>query len=119
MADQIETVNAVITSTRLGIEDHGVLSFTLGVEGDGWGQGFGGICLDNPPDKSGEDRKPSILPGYLLARLFSVLGVGKWEDLKGQHVRIRRNWNQIYSIGHYTRDKWFALEELETVAKGK
>ena len=43
-----EIKNARITRTTLGVEDHGILTAFLHLEGDGWGIGFGGYALDEP-----------------------------------------------------------------------
>lgn len=41
-----EILNAKITSTKLG-EEHGCLTAMLYLNGEGWGCGFGGYCLDH------------------------------------------------------------------------
>jgi hypothetical protein len=43
--------------------------------------------------------------------LLETLELEKWEDLKGAHVRIKREegWNgRIKEIGHFLKDKWFS-----------
>ena len=40
--------NARITSTMLGIEDHGILTCMLHLQQEGCGQAFGGYRLDAP-----------------------------------------------------------------------
>lgn len=37
---------AKITRVFWGKEDHGINTFSFSMEGKGWSQGFGGICLD-------------------------------------------------------------------------
>ena len=74
-----EILNGKITFTRLG-EEHGCLSANLIIEGDGWGCGFGGYCLDHWCAKAGEH---SSSDGYgAIIELMKILEVDFWEDLK-------------------------------------
>jgi len=46
----VTTLNAIIKSTRLGKEDHGIPTFNLTLQlSDGMHQGFGGWDLRHPP----------------------------------------------------------------------
>lgn len=72
--------NAKIKSTMLGYEDHGILTCFLMLEQDGSGQGFGGYRLDAPHNK------PSIFTDFWIKKILWVVGVDKWEDLKGKYV---------------------------------
>lgn len=105
----MEVKNAKITNTMLGCEDHGILSAWLTLDYGGTGQGFGGYALDGKPKDRGE-RSPHAACGLWVKRILEVVGVGKWEDLKGQHVRVRTNGGKVYAIGHLLEDKWFEPE---------
>ena len=99
--------NARIRSTMLGIEDHGIMTFFLNLEWSGAGQGFGGYALDG---KSGEiGHAKSII---CLRRILETVGVEKWEDLKGQLIRIKKDdeWGTIKTIGRILEDKWFDID---------
>jgi hypothetical protein len=108
-----ESGNARIASTMLGYEDHGILSSMLHLElGGGGQQGFGGYTLDDrPAEEYGGDRRPYVGAGLWLAQVLRVVGVSKWEDLKGKHVRYERRNGMIKKIGHIIEDKWFDAEE--------
>ena len=90
--------NAKIHSTQLGYEDHGILTAMLTLEGDGWGQGFGGWTL-RPQDGNAM--------AEWVAQTLKVVGVDRWEKLTGQHIRVERERGLIIGIGHIMDNKWF------------
>lgn len=112
---EIKEKNAQITSTMLGIEDHGIMSFMLYLNyGDGGGQGAGGWTLDDPVEKDGRFlRRVGTAEGMsLIMAILEVVGVEKWEDLKGQYIRVRQDWNKVHAIGNITKDKWLVFEQF-------
>lgn len=105
----METKNATIKSTMLGYEDHGILTIFLNLDYGDSGQGFGGYALDEFI-KGADARIPTVAVGKWIKGLLDVVGVEKWEALKGQHLRveIEGGWNgKIVRIGHFLKDKWF------------
>lgn len=73
--------NALIDSTMLGFEDHGIFTFSLGLDYGGTHQGAGLLCL------SGGDPTTYMESGIeLLAATLKVVGVEQWEKLKGRSV---------------------------------
>lgn len=105
----MEIINAQITSTMLGIEDHGIMTFSLGVKWQGCGQSFGGYTLDGKGGEIGHAK--SIIA---IRRVIETVGVEKWEDIKGKYVRLKKvdNFGPIIAIGNIIDDKWFSLEEF-------
>lgn len=105
--------NAVIESTMLGNEDHGIASSYLFLKGDAWGCGFGGYTLDGPYDHTKKKRLPSALMGWWVARVLETVGVEKWEDLTHKHVRAETEGlgGGVVAIGHFIKDKWFRPKE--------
>lgn len=107
--------NARITGTTLGVEDHGIFTCYITVEGEWGGQGFGGYAFDGPPP----ERKPGaerIGCGYGIDFIKGVLravGVDKWEDLVGKYVRIRHTHSEVSAIGNITKNQWFTPKELK------
>ena len=98
----MKEINAIIESTMLGIEDHGIMTFFLYLQYNSCGQGFGGYCLKG--DKSIE----------AIRKVLETVGVMKWEDLKGKYVRIRKpdTYNgRIEAIGHIVEDRWWSPTE--------
>ena len=98
-----EIVNAKITRTRLGNDDHGPTGW-LTLQWQSAGQGFGGYALLNRG-------KPHAVFGLWVMGVIDVVGVSTWEELTGQYVRIRRENGLIVAIGHITDDRWFTPKE--------
>lgn len=104
----METRNAKIKSTFLGIEDHGIMTCSLQLEGDSWGQGFGNYSF-------GGSKKPWSGFGIeAIAEIIEAVGVESWEKLPGTTVRVRREGHNdvIHSIGHIIKDQWVSLKEI-------
>lgn len=108
---QIE--NAKITGTNLGFEDHGILTFWIYLEFDGGGVGFGGYALD-AYDKTLEKRVGVGESLDLLKEIMEVVGVEKWEDIKGKYVRVdSEGWGgKALGIGNLIKDKWVYPERF-------
>ena len=111
MSRQTEIVNAKITGTMLGIEDHGIFTAYIFTEWAGSGCGFGGYSLggDTPEKASG-------YASAYIQRVLKTVGVEKWEDLKGKFIRVESEGlgGGIRRIGHIIEDKWFDPRELAT-----
>lgn len=102
--------NAKISSTMLGIEDHGIMTFSLGMTMDGCGQGFGGYALDGKAGKVGHSKSIQA-----IRKILETVDVMKWEDLEGKLVRIRKDSEfsgPIRAIGHIIEDRWFDIAEF-------
>lgn len=112
----IETRNAKIRSTMLGIEAHGIMSFMLDLDYGGSGQGAGGCALDS------YDKARNIRVGWgpgvkLIRTILETVGVESWEALKGQHIRVRASWSKVHAIGHFIDDKWLDFGEFFELEK--
>ena len=93
--------NATVKSTFLGIEDHGIFTFSIMLDFGSSVQGFGGPTLT------------ASWGGEYLAEVLEAVGVRSWERLPGTNVRARRNSNGILdAIGHIVEDRWFDREEF-------
>ena len=103
--------NAKIESTSLGYEDHGILTIFLGLDYSGAGQGFGGYALDQY-DELEKKRIPTKLSGIWIQKILEVVGVDKWEDLKGKYIRVESDMGKVYKIGNLLEEKWFEPENL-------
>src|SRR5690606_28267458 len=79
-----------ITATRLGYQDHGILTADLTIEWPGGGVSVGGFALDEPRDREGKDhsRKGTAYGLDHIIRIIETVGVEKWEDLKGERVIV-------------------------------
>lgn len=84
----------------LGIEDHGIFTFNLTLDyGDG-GQGAGNYGIDKPYGIA------------LIRKILNTVGVDKWEDLKGEHIRAQCSHTKVHAIGHFIDDKWLNFEDF-------
>jgi hypothetical protein len=73
---------ATVASVMYGIEDHGILTFSLYMTMGSCGQGFGNIVLrDEPGDRSGP---------RLKAELCELFGVENFDDIKGRQCFVLR-----------------------------
>lgn len=115
-----EIVNAKITNTQLGYEDHCIFTCMLTLEGGGWGCGFGGYALDEY--KKQYKKRIATQQGFqAIIELMETLEVRNWEELKGQYVRVvSQGWGgKIKKIGHLIKDKWFSFEDFFAENKGE
>lgn len=116
MMDKDEIINALIESTMLGFEGHGCMTCNLMLNYGGSVQGFGGYGFDDPiKDPSGKFlRREGCAWGMeFVISILRTVGVERWEDLKGKHIRVRRGpgWGgRVLAIGHIVEDKWFDPE---------
>jgi hypothetical protein len=105
--------NVIIKSTKLGIEEHGIFTAYLHLEGDGWGCGFGGYAMDTWIDR--ENKRVGTRFGCdFITGVLKTLEVDSWENLKGKMVRAEtEGWGgKILRIGHPIKDIWFDPKQL-------
>lgn len=109
----MEIRNAKITSTMLGREDHGILTFMVFVEFGCSGCGIGGYAIDQY-DRSTGKRVFSGKGLEAISKILETVGVDKWEDLPNKYIRIKDNgWGStIDEIGNLMEEKWFNLREF-------
>lgn len=112
----MEIKNAKISSTMLGREDHGIMTFMIYIDAFGFTCGIGGYCLDefNPTTRTRVFRAESM---EVISKILEVVGVDKWEDLPGKYIRIEDNGigSIVTKIGNIIEDKWFNLTEFFSV----
>lgn len=103
----VERENARVSRSFLGYE-HGILTIDLALQGDGWGQSFGGYPLDGPWSEVDGKRLASPVLGHWVAGILRALECDKWESVAGSLVRVERGQDgKIAAIGHYYKDRWF------------
>lgn len=99
---------ARITSTMLGLEDHGILTFFLHVDYGGKCQGIGGRLLS-----TGVPPRASSCVGDLVLGILRACGVRRWEDLPGRTIYA------LFEDGAGWSDQPIGIENLPTEAGGQ
>lgn len=104
--------NAKITDVSLGIGDHCCLTFSIVLKGSGWGTCFGGynLAFFNGTTFKGSESSEKGLEA--LKRIMDVVGVAKWEDIKGHYVRVKQQDRLVVGIGNIIENKWFEPREF-------
>lgn len=111
--------NAIIESTMLGREDHGLMTFMILVKFDKGGScGIGGWALDQY-DKNTKTRVFQAKSMEVISKILEVVGVETWEELPGKYIRFEDGgWGStITKIGNIIENKWFDIREFFTVEK--
>lgn len=105
--------NARITSTMLGREDHGIMTFMLYIDAGDFSCGVGGFCLDEFSTDS-QTRVFRAKSMKAISEILNVVGVDKWEDLPGKYIRFEDNgWGStVTKIGNIIDDKWFDMKNF-------
>lgn len=105
--------NARITSTMLGREDHGIMTFMIYIDAGDFSCGVGGFCLDefNTTTQTRVFRAESM---EAISEILNVVGVNKWEDLPGKYIRFEDNGfcSTVTKIGNIVNDKWFDMKNF-------
>lgn len=104
--------NALITDIDLSMADHGCLTLAMTLKGDSWGVVYGGYCLGKGYLDADDDFFSGSASGMeYLIRIMDTVGVEKFQDLKGKHVRVAtKRGDPVKIIGNIINDKWFDAE---------
>ena len=105
--------NAKITNVSLTMADHGCLTFYLTLEIPNGGCNYGGYCIGH--GYLGAKEFDGYEKGLVaMMQIMNVVGVERWEDLRGKYVRFEDNgWgSKIDVIGNIIEEKWFSLKEF-------
>lgn len=111
--------NAVIESTMLGREDHGIMTAYVFLKCEIGSAGFGGYALDGY-DEASKERIGVAFGIAFIMNVLDIVEVDKWEKLPGKPCRVdTEGWGgRILRIGHFMKDKWFDPAQLgETMRK--
>lgn len=103
--------NALIEKVDLSMADHGCLTLAMTLQGGGWGVVYGGYCLGKGY-LDAEEFSGSAAGIESIMRIMDVVGVERFQDLKGKYVRVAlKGWGgSVKIIGNIIRDKWFDIE---------
>lgn len=105
--------NARITSTMLGREDHGIMTFMLYIDAGVFSCGVGGFCLDEFSTAS-QIRVFQAKSMRVISEILNVVGVDKWEDLPGKYIRFEDNGlgSTVTKIGNIVNNKWLDMKNF-------
>ena len=109
-----EIRNARIETATIEREDHGIMTCSLGLDYSGSGQHFGGYAFDEPIKENGEfkGRRGTAYGMEFIIRILDTVGVDRWDQLVGKHIRVEQSHTKVYRIGHITEDRWFDPADL-------
>jgi hypothetical protein len=91
-SDRYEQIGK-ITSTYLGIEDHGIMTCYLNMDLGSSVQGVGGYGLDSPQRDENDEFIGRVGTAYgceFIRRILKACGVDTWEKLPGRTVFVIR-----------------------------
>ena len=96
--------NARIEEVNICVDDHGILSISIGLklEGNRY-QHFGSFALTG----SGEWTKEPNIAAHFLSEIFRVTDTCDLDELQGTPVRIKEKNGLIEEIGGFLADIWF------------
>ena len=108
-----EIVNALIENTSLSMADHGVLCYYLTLKMNCCGVNYGGRVIGKGY-LGAKDFEGYAKGTEAIMRIMDVVGVHRWEDLKGKYVRVDLpDWGDtVEKIGNIIEDKWFDQREF-------
>lgn len=108
-------LNAKIDSAEIVIEDHGNLTFFIGVTTEkGWSTSIGGYFLEEVVDER-EGRKTREYASEMIRKTMEAVGVNSWSDLVGKYVRVDDNdrWNSpVHRMGNILSDNWVDFNKI-------
>lgn len=108
-----EIMNAKITQVSLSMADHGCLTYGLTLDAGSFGCVYGGYSIGNGY-LGAKDFSASADGLEAMMRIMNVVGVERWEDLKGRYVRVVYPGicGTVTTIGNIIEDKWFNQKEF-------
>ena len=112
MGDNIK--NALVESVSLSMMDHGVLCYYLDLKiQGGCGCFYGGVVIGKGY-LGAEEFEGSSKGIEAIMRIMDVVGVHKWEDIKGKYIRIVDPGlgGTVDKIGNILEDRWFSQKEF-------
>ncbi len=106
-------LNAKITSADIIIEDHDILTFTIGIDTSaGWSTNIRDFYLDWTKDG---ERVPAPYTAKVIRAILETVDARSWSDLVGRYIRIDdndRRHSTITKIAHVMKDNWIDLRDL-------
>lgn len=113
-----EPINAYIENVSLTMGEHGCLTYFLSLRMGSYACAYGGYCLGHGY-LGANDFDASSKGLEAMMRIMNVVGVERWEDLKGHYARVidPGMGGTVDAIGNIIEDKWFDQREFFTGVK--
>lgn len=114
-----QILNAQITGTSLGYEES-IFTFRLILDlQDGGAACVGCYALDTYSEEK-KDRIGSAYGMDVISAILKVVGVRKWEELKGKYIRVQSEGigTSITVIGNLMKNIWLDFETFEKDKNG-
>lgn len=111
MTNNSEIFNAQIINTFLGIEDHGIMTFSINVKYNSFTQGFGGYSLDTYV-KASDSREGLKFGISAIRKILEVMHVNCWEDLPKKYCRVKYEKGVLIAIGNIVDNEWFNIRDF-------
>lgn len=105
--------NAIIKKVDISMADHGCITLSVELNGNGWGCIFGGYCLGH--GYLGAKKFDGSAKGLeSIARIMDVVGVSYFNDMKGKYIRVATKGlgSTVKIIGNVIKDQWFDIESF-------
>jgi hypothetical protein len=115
--------NACIADAELAMVNQGQgqshLVLLLNLKGDDWMVTYGGYSIGRTDvSADGESFEGTSLGTELIMRMLDIIGVDKFRDATGKHVRAAiREDGKVKIIGNIVTDKWFDIEAFFSEVK--
>lgn len=103
--------NALIESVDLSMADYGCMTLAMILKGGSWGVVYGGYSLGHGY-LDAKEFSGSASGMESIMRIMDVVGVARFQDLKGKYVRVAiKGWgHSVKIVGNILKDKWFDIE---------
>ena len=108
-----EIENAKITNVNLSMADHGCLTLSMTLDGEGWGVVYGGYVLGKGYVGAEDDFFEGSKQGMeSIMRIMDVVGSDTFNGMKNKIIRVAtKGWgSSIKIIGNALEEKWFDAE---------
>ena len=115
-----EIENAKITNVDLSMADHGCLTLSMTLDGEGWGVVYGGYVLGKGYVGAEDDFFEGSKQGMeSIMRIMDVVGSDTFNGMKNEIIRVAtKGWgSSIKIIGNALKDKWFDAETFYIAEK--
>jgi len=117
-----EISNCKISSVDLSMADHGVLTLSIVLDGNGWGCVYGGYVLGHGYLGAESEYFSGSAAGIeSIMRIMDVVGVERFNSMNNKIIRAAtKGWeSSVKIIGNALKDNWFDVDSFFADKKSK